>query len=229
MAERRADEQGIFAENVRRRRENLGWTRKRLCEEARISPQTLKTIEDGTGCTVGVERKLAEAFRTVPGRLWEPLPQGTRQIHRREGDRWYFAEVAEGTRYRERLGEDDSPLRLDPEEIQSPAERARLGTEGLACGFVRVTTAHLGGRSLLSSELEVYGSMGTNAPDGWLMYILVLEGTILFHTDGTTDELRTGDVLQAAVRAPSWIRPAVPVTRGEAAPRVVCVDLGMSI
>ena len=230
MSERRSDENGVFADNVRRRRENLGWTRKRLCEEAAISPQTLKSIEDGGGSTTGVERKLADAFRTIPGRLWEPLSQGFRQVHRRRDDRWYFADVAEGTRYQERLGELEapSPLRMDPDSIQDALERSRLGTGGLSCGFVRITTAYLGSRTVMSSELEVYGSMGSNAPDGWLMYFYVLEGEILFHSDEATDELEGGDALQAVVRAPSWIRPKRPIARGESAPRVVVVDLGPS-
>ena len=228
MSERRTDEGGILADNVRRRRENLGWTRKRLCAEAGVSPQTLKAVEDGEGCTLGVEHKLAKAFRTVPGRLWEPLSRGLRQVHRRDEDRWYFAEVAEGTRYHERSLAREDLLRMDPDTIQAAPERARLGNAGLSQGFVRVTTAHLGGRSLLSSEIEVYGEMGTNAPDGWTMHVHVLSGEILFYTDGTSDVLGEGDVLQAVIRAPSWIKPARAIAPGDAAPRVAIVDLGAS-
>ena len=62
--------------------------------------------------------------------------------------------------------------------------------------------------------------------DGELVYVYAVSDDVLFHTDGETSELRTGDVLQASVRAPSWIRPLRPPARGVPSPRVVVVDLG---
>ena len=206
VSQRRPDPDGILAANVRRRRENLGWNRKRLCAEASLSPQTLKAVEDGAGCSPAVERKLVHALRTVPGRLWEPVQGGDRSVHRQEEARWYFGKVDEATRHRDRMGEEDTPLRLDHDDVQDPAERARLGKTGLSAGFVRVTTAVLDVRSVMSSEIELYGEMGTRPKEGMVVYVRVLAGRVLFHSDGATDALGPGDVLQGAVRGESWLR-----------------------
>ena len=225
MSERRPDPTGILADNVRLRRETLGWTRKRLCEVASLSPQTLKGIEDGAGCSPAVERKLAHALRTVPGRLWEPLALGDRHVHRQDAARWYFARTEEVARYLERAGEGATPIRLDPDGIQDADERARLGLGGLSVGFVRVITAHLATRFAMSSEIELYGEMGTRPRDGMMVYVRVLAGRVLFHSDDATDELGPGDVLQGAVRGESWMRPARPPRRGEPPARLVVVEL----
>ncbi|RYG35719.1 XRE family transcriptional regulator, partial [bacterium] len=128
----------VLAHNVRRARESLGWTGKRLCEEAGMSPQTLANVERGKGCTPGVERRLAAALGTVVGRLWEDLEPARQILRHAQNDRWYFADIADGESFRNRQGltEDPPPLRLDPDEIQDEAERARLGEFGLSKGFV---------------------------------------------------------------------------------------------
>jgi len=214
----------VFAENVRRVREHLGWTRQRLCQQAGISPQTLTNIERGHGCMPSVERKLAAALYTIEGRLWEEFSLDTQLVHRPADDRWYFANPEEGSRYRERQ-QLPGPLRLDPDGIQDEAERSRLGWGGLSCGFVRITTAHLEGGTVISSVLDVFGVIESNVPDGHLAYFHMLRGSIQFRIGHRVHELHAGDVLQAQMEMPAAIQPLAPVRRGEDPPQVVFVDL----
>jgi transcriptional regulator with XRE-family HTH domain len=214
----------VFAENVRRIREHLGWSRQRLCEEAGISPQTLTKIERGNGCMPTVERKLAAALYTIEGRLWEKFALDTQLIHSPASDRWYFANPEEGIRYRERQGL-EGPLRMDPDSIQDDAERNRLGWTGLSCGFVRVTTAHLLSGTVISSVLDVFGTIESNVPDGHLAYFHVLQGAIRFQIGTRVHELSAGDVLQAQMESPSAMSLRHPIANGELPARVVYVDL----
>lgn len=214
----------VFAENVRRIREHLGWSRQRLCEEAGISPQTLTKIERGNGCMPSVERKLAAALYTIEGRLWERFALDTQLVHSLTTDRWYFANQEEGIRYRERQ-DLQGPLRMDPDSIQEEAERNRLGWTGLACGFVRITTAHLESGTVISSVLDVFGTIESNVPDGHLAYFHVLQGAIRFQIGSRLHELQTGDVLQAQMETPAAISALVPIQRGDPPARVIYVDL----
>ncbi|RYG47029.1 XRE family transcriptional regulator [bacterium] len=217
----------ILARNVRQARESLGWTGKKLCEEAGTSPQTLANVERGKGCTPGVERRLAAALGTVVGRLWEDLAAARQILRHAEDDRWYFADAADGERYRDRQGltEDPPPLRLDPDEIQEESERSRLGGLGLSCGFVRVTTAHLEAGVIISSVLEIYGRIESNVPEGHLAYFHALRGEVRFRIGETTHEMREGSVLQAEMTNPAWVESLRSLERGEAPPHLVYVDL----
>lgn len=216
-----------FARNVRRARESLGWTRQRLCQEASISPQTLTKVEGGRGCTPGVERRLAEALRTVVGRLWEPQELARQTVRSPGTDRWYFASHADGERYwrSQSFIDEGEPIRYDPDAIQDEAERARMGGAGLVQGFVRVTTAHLRAASVISSVIEVYGRIDSDMPDGRLSYFHALRGEMRFHIGERTFALHTGDVLQAEMASPAWLEPAVPVPPGSPPPLLVYVDL----
>lgn len=214
----------VFAENVRRIREHLGWSRQRLCEEAGISPQTLTKIERGHGCMPSVERKLAGALYTIEGRLWERFALDTQLVHTLATDRWYFAHPEEGVRYRERQ-DLAGPLRMDPDAIQEEAERMRLGWNGLSCGFVRVTTAHLETGTVISSVLDVFGTIESNVPNGHLAYFHVLQGAIRFRIGARMHELVAGDVLQAQMETPSAMSVLQPMQPGEPPARVIYVDL----
>lgn len=214
----------VFAENVRRIREHLGWTRQRLCVEAGISPQTLTKIERGNGCMPSVEKKLAAALYTIEGRLWERFSLDTQLLHTPPSDRWYFANTEEGMRYRDRQ-ELPGPLRMDPDSIQDEAERSRLGWTGLSCGFVRITTAHLEAGTVISSVLDVFGTIESNVPNGHLAYFHVLEGAIRFQIGARVHELHSGDVLQAQMESPASMARLEPIARGDAPARVVYVDL----
>lgn len=219
----------VFAENVRLCRENLGWTRQRLCAEAGVSPQTLTKIERGQACTPGVERKLTQALGTFEGRLWETFPVASQLVHRLADDRWYFADVEDGERYRQwqNLAGEPETLRLDPDSIQDPAERNRLGWSGLSRGFGRITTAHLEHGTAISSVLELFGTITSNVPDGRFAYFYVLRGAVRFRMGKQIHELATGDVLQLEMESPSSAEPLRPVAKGEEAPQVIYVDVGV--
>ena len=199
----------VLGQNVRRAREIRGWTRGALCQAAGISPQTLAKVERGGGCALRVERKLAEAFGTVVGRLWEPLDLRRFAKRTAGSDRWYFAGHADCERYRRALGLADGaePIRYDPEAIQNPEERRRMGLGGLASGFVRVTTAHLRAGTVISSLIELYGRVESSLPEESLAYYYVVSGTARFHVLGDTHELAEGDVFQTEMGPDAWIEP----------------------
>ncbi len=215
-----------FAQNVRRARESLGWTRGRLCQEAGVSPQTLTRVERGEGCTPGVERKLATVLGTVIGRLWDAQELPRRIVHTPAGDRWYFAGHEDGDRYWARHGlVDDSERRYDPDAIQDADERARMGAGGLVSGFVRVTTAHLRAGSVISSVIDLYGRIDASLPEGRLAYFHVLRGAARIGLGEESVVLNESDVFQAEMASPAWLEPTRPLAPGGLPPRLVFVDL----
>ncbi|MBN9501407.1 MAG: hypothetical protein BGO01_01160 [Armatimonadetes bacterium 55-13] len=217
----------IFARNVKRARESLGWTRQQLCQAANISPQTLTKIENGQGCTPGVEAKLAAAVGTVVGRLWERQELPHQLVRRPETDRWYFSGPEEGERYWQRHGDQETSevIRFDPDGIQEESERQRMGWSGLAKGFVRVTTAHLQSGSIISSVLEVYGRIDSELPNGRLAYFYAVRGAFRFHVGQNTYEVNEGDAFQAQMESPAWLEPAVAVAPGLPPPILIYVDV----
>lgn len=216
----------VLARNVQRSREGLGWTRTRFCEEAGISPQTLARVERGGGCSPAVERKIATAIGTVVGRLWVPQSLPRIAVRTREDDRWYFAGHADGERYHRAQGllDADAPLRFDPDAIQDPAERARMGRAGLVVGFVRVATAHLRAGSVIASLIEAYGRIESEIPEGRLMLFHVVRGAVRFSVGGQSNALRAGDLLHAEMAAPTWMEPDAPLAAGALPPLVLYVD-----
>lgn len=216
----------VFAQNVRRARESLGWTRGQLCKEAGVSPQTLTRVERGEGCTPGVERKLAAALGTVIGRLWQVQELPRQIVHRLAEDRWYFAGHADGERYWAHHGlVDDLERRYDPDAIQDTDERSRMGSAGLASGFVRVTTAHLRVGSVISSVIDLYGRVDASLPEGRLAYFHILRGAVRFTLGERVELLGEGDVFQVEMAASAWLEPAAAVGSKELPPRLIFVDL----
>lgn len=217
----------VFARNVRRARESLGWTRQRLCQESGISPQTLAKVESGLGCTPGVERKISDALGTVLGRLWEPQELALGIVHTPASDRWYFTSHADGERFwrSQSFAEELGDIRYDPDAIQDETERARMGWAGLASGFVRITTAHLRAGTIISSVIEVYGHIESELPNGRLAYFNVARGAIRFHIGDRVYTIHEGDVLQAEMASPAWLEPLEPVAPGVPPPLVIYVDV----
>lgn len=215
----------IFAKNVRRARESLGWTRQKLCQEAGVSPQTLTKVEGGQGCTPGVEHKIATSLGTVVGRLWERQELPRQLVRTPAADRWYFAGPEDGERFWKRHNLPEAEQRFDPDAIQHDEERARMGGSGLVRGFVRVTTGHLQAGSIISSVLEVYGQIESGLPDGKLAYFFTIRGDIRFHIGDQIHELTPGAVLQAEMVEGSWLEPAKPVEPGELPPLLIYVDV----
>src|ERR1051326_5655495 len=89
----------VLAQNVKERRTELGWSKLKLAQEAKISYQTILNIEQGRACSPFVEHKLAVALRTAEGRLWERRDIRREEIHQAATDRWYFSEQADCNRY----------------------------------------------------------------------------------------------------------------------------------
>ena len=217
-----------LARNVRRAREIRGWTRGRLCAAAGISPQTLAKVEGGGGCANRVERKLADALGTVVGRLWEPLDLRRHSVHTLASDRWYFANHADAERYWRAQGfvEATRAVRYDPDPIQDPAERARMGQGGLASGFVRVTTGHLRAGSVISSLIELYGRVESGFPEGCFAYYYVVRGAVRLQTWGEVHTLESGDVFQAEMGPRVWLESADAISEP---PLVAFVDLAVRV
>src|SRR5262249_7293127 len=106
-----------------------------LAERSKVSRKTILRGENGIGCTLTIENKLAHALRVGEGLLWVPQGTSSEHIHRYIGDRWFFCIPEEFNHYNTRYHLDEDSL--DPDSIQSESERLRLGRNGLSSGFLR--------------------------------------------------------------------------------------------
>lgn len=59
----------VIAENTRRLRGERGWSQERLARAMEMSRETVRSIEAGTGLTVGTLDRLAQAFGVGLGEL----------------------------------------------------------------------------------------------------------------------------------------------------------------
>src|SRR5690242_4333242 len=87
-----------FGENIIRRRQETGWSQRRLAAEAGISRQTLIRIENGFGCTPYVERKLCKPLGALMGTLWERRERSSVVLHT-PNERWFFVDVEDAVAY----------------------------------------------------------------------------------------------------------------------------------
>lgn len=216
----------LLAENVRRRREEQGWSMSRLFRETGVSMSTLRRIERGEGCTLTVERKLAAALRTAEGRLWQRYEWQKTFPRPLAEARWHFMVWEECQRYLRRQGLDEAhdSFPYDPDSIQDEAERLRLGHNGLATAFFRLTSAVFKTGSTVSSVLELYGSLPGSLEDGTYAYFYGLRGGVRVHSGETAIELREGDVLTMEYESPSSLEPLKPVGPNDLPPLLIFVD-----
>ncbi len=216
----------MLAENVRRRREEQGWSMSRLHRETGVALSTLRRVEGGLGCTPLVERKLAKALRTAEGRLWQRYEW--RKVFPRPASeaRWHFMVWEECRRYLLRQGLDESrdPFPYDPEAIQDEAERLRLGRNGLATAFFRLTSAVFRTGSTVSSVLELFGPLPGSLEEGTFAHFYALRGEVRVRNAGETVEMAEGDALALEYESPSSLEPSRPVGPNDLPPRVLFVD-----
>lgn len=216
----------LLAENVRRRREEQGWSMSRLHRETGIALSTLRRVESGQGCTLSVERKLAAALRTAEGRLWRRY-EWTKSFSRPLAEaRWHFMVWDECQRYLRRQGLDEAhdSFPYDPESIQDEAERLRLGRNGLATAFFRLTSAVFRTGSTVSSVIELFGSLPGSLEEGTFAYFHVLRGGVRVTNADTVTDLAEGDVLTIEYESPSALAPRHPVGSGDLPPLLIFVD-----
>ncbi len=198
----------------------------RLHRETGVALSTLRRVERGLGCTHLVERKLAKALRTAEGRLWQRY-EWTKLFARPLAEaRWHFMVWEECRRYLLRQGLDEAhdPFPYDPEAIQDEGERLRLGRNGLASAFFRLTSAVFRTGSTVSSVIELYGALPGSLEEGTYAHFYALRGDVRVHNAGETAELTEGDALTIEYESSSSLEAARPVGLGELPPLVLFVD-----
>jgi transcriptional regulator with XRE-family HTH domain len=211
---------------VRRRREEQGWSMSRLHRETGVSMSTLRRVERGEGCTLSVERKIATALRTAEGRLWQRY-EWKREFPRPLAEaRWHFIVWEECQRYLRRQGLDEGhdSFPYDPESIQDEAERLRLGWNGLASAFFRLTSGVFRTGSTVSSVLELFAPLPGSLEEGTFAYFYGLRGAFRVRNGGESVEMREGDALSIEYASPSSLEPLKPVEPNELPPMLIFVD-----
>jgi transcriptional regulator with XRE-family HTH domain len=216
----------LLAENVRRRREEQGWTMSRLFRETGVSMSTLRRVERGLGCTPLVERKLAKALRTAEGRLWQRYEWKKTFPRPAAEARWHFIVWEECQRYlrRQGLSEERDPFPYDPESIQDEAERLRLGRNGLSTAFFRLTSGVFAAGSTVSSVLELFGTLPGSLEEGTFGYFYCLRGGVRVGSGAEVVEMVEHDALNIEYESPSYLEPSKPVGPNDLPPLLIFVD-----
>ncbi len=222
MEKARSEDRSLFGGNVRSLRKSLGWTLDVFAERSGVGLTTLKRIEAGAGCSVRTQERLAAALATAVSSLWEPnlFGEGRAALFRPEDTRWRFATAEEAAAWA--LNED--PRRIDPDAIQAPDERARLGRNGLAVGFARVFR-----RQFPSGYLGclVYESFARKhvafAPHVNAACFYGVRGALTIWVDDEPHPLRDGDALLLDPAGRVEIAPERPVLPGEPPPLLLAV------
>lgn len=145
----------VFAQNVRRLRASMNIPMKVLADRAGIGMNTLARIQRGEPCFIGTQRKIADAFDVRLESLWRTdiVQAQPFYLHRDSDSHWSFKDDEEGRRW----PLNDTRGRMDPEAIQNPEERIRLGRNGLSSGFISTQRSLLRSGLYVSILIEVYG------------------------------------------------------------------------
>jgi DNA-binding XRE family transcriptional regulator len=186
----------IMAQNVRRRRNEMGLTKQKLAEIAGISCKTVAQIENGLGCTPTVELKLNKALGMWVGSLWIPRSPGMKYLLRSsENCRWIFSGVTEGLKYvaAHNLWDDEKHPHISPETIQDQAERYRLGQAGLSTAFVKVASMALSNHNIACGLYEQFGTTRCQLMPGAVMHFHCIKGSLLIVVEQESLELHEND------------------------------------
>lgn len=187
------DDFRVFGKNVRNHRLNLGWTTEHCADLCGISRATLIRIEAGKPCTIRTQEHIATVFQMTRDSLWTSSTLSVRGlcVFRRRETRWSFGDAEQGMTWRL----NDSGGRLDPDSVQSPMERRRLGSIGIANTFTQRFRAHLPDGFHGCGIVEVYGETGLTFPVNVTSAgVCCLEGAIIVRNEAETYELHAGDV-----------------------------------
>lgn len=207
----------LLGANVRALRKSLGWTLDTLAERSKVSLTTLKRIESGQPCSFRTQERLAKAFSTALGSLWEPrlFSRERVSVFRPEDSRWRFPNSEEAANWA--LNEDKR--QIDPDAIQNEDERLRLGRNGLAEGFARIFRRQFPTGYLGVVFYECYARQGIDFPphvDAICLY--GARGTLIVYLDEEPYALREGDVLVLDSSLKVELAPEQPVGPAELPP-----------
>src|SRR4051812_4749664 len=91
----------VFGRNVRAFRNQWNWSMRELSKQAGLSLQTIANVEAGRGCSQSSEERLAKAFQTYVGRLWdaELLSEARQRVIYSNRGRWFFSKVERAKEY----------------------------------------------------------------------------------------------------------------------------------
>lgn len=191
----------VFGRNVQSFRKLLGLSIRELAERAGVSTRTIVKIEAGKGCTPKSEHKVALGLNVFVGRLWDEslLSTADERVISNQDGRWFFVSLDDATRYltwlqRAESADANARVRSDPDEIQDPAERQRLGGAGLSRGFVRTCGNAFGAGFFLLNEGEIYGPDFTPPDPSNYPYIFICtSGSLKFSIRDKTYVLNAGE------------------------------------
>ncbi len=216
----------LFGRNFYTLRMERGLTTRKIAMLTGVSTSTIYRIEQGYGCTLAVEAKLAKLLNLVEGQLWsDQTPETDYRLHKQRDDWWFFASTDDAQKYHERhtLVEGDDNFHPGPKEIQEDIERLRLGRTGLAAGFFRNTTSNMLQGRIASSIIELYGDVRSSYPEKTNLYLYCLRNSVKIQCGQDRHELESGDVLTCSLRQPFIMNPAQPVGLSDLPPLMLYV------
>lgn len=170
----------VFGRNVRLARSWFGWSMRDLANVAGIGLRTVVRIEQGGGCQLKTEEKIAKACRMSIGLLWDTDLKHShqQQLILPEDGRWLFGDMEDGKRHLKRKSKVDDAgapaiASLDPDSIQDQGERLRLGLAGLSRGFIRSLSCNLASERHVAGVSEIYRKdFNSPIPGKYLLYVL---------------------------------------------------------
>lgn len=205
----------VFGRNVRAFRALRGWGIRQLAERSGVSTKTIVKIEKGEGCTTRTEEKIARGFTMYLGRLWDTslLSDQRQRVIRKDHGRWFFGEHTDAERYFQRLLKsqpnlEEDRFRSDPDEIQSEAERHRLGYAGLSRVFVRAMGGGMAAGYYQYNQCEIFAHDVTLGDGFNYTYIcFCVRGALRMGIRTQVFELEEGDSIVFEGGDSYWVEP----------------------
>ncbi|QYK54154.1 MAG: helix-turn-helix transcriptional regulator [Fimbriimonadaceae bacterium] len=216
----------VLARNVRALRSLHGLSKTEYSFRAGISRDTLIRIENGQGCTLRIEQKIAKAFHSHPRRLWdsELFAIGSYKYIPATKNRWAFILPEEVDNYHRRLERTvghsmADEFCADPDGIQEETERQRLGVSGFASAFSKAVGGTVTSGYCSAALIECYQKHDMVHPMSTVGYLVyVIRGSILYEQEDHHQEVHAGDSLVLHEEYKCRISPLNPVLRGELCP-----------
>ncbi len=201
------EDYSLFGKNVRLRRLEIGWTMKELAAHAGIGLNTLIRIQRGEPCSLRTRERLASAMGVMHKTLWSPHFTSYRpySVFTNSNTRWFFAEREDAKHWALNEGEGIT----DPEAIQDPQERLRLGRNGLSCGFMGNRSGLMRNGFRRAGLMEIYGEgVLEKSWETFDVYLHCLKGTLEIDLEDEVMVLQEGDALLFDARMRYRHRPA---------------------
>jgi transcriptional regulator with XRE-family HTH domain len=161
-------------------------TQLELAEAAGVHRSVVARAEAGGDCRWSSVQKIAKALGVTATWLNRPfLSPHPFRVDRARDTRW----VATRPSFVRRKG------LVTREKLRDPAERARLGENGLANAFIRVMNTELPGGRVHALVVETYRREQDAIAFPGQMFLYVLRGRIRFTIDDTMTDLEEGDAV----------------------------------